>query len=362
MLAIALATVVFAQVPAKDPRAAAAEKQAAFVAQVAAAALNQDVALLQRLDAPFPKGVTFTDATAGDVVKAIRAASKSPIEFDSRAVGESGGWEATRLSCEPATVRQALDAVLRAISPEYEQYVIDVAAGVIVVTDEKGQRTLRTTAPYTLDSTFARMGAREGDASAFERTRRELDEFFMMTRHGAWEANGGDIARIAWTGTVATIDATPAMHHDIRKRLAQLEESLPSGTLEWSFAVAEIGPEADAASVDAALGAREALDKLVADGGASVVAAPRLLAGANDPAEIAIGSDADAISIKVEPTPARTGRVFVVRVKVTRGGAATEFALRAIPGVRAAAIIDVAGKKLLVEGLGLTEAMQKFRK
>ena len=366
MLSIALATLltpaVLAQVPAKDPRAAAADKQAAFVAQVAATALNQDIALLQRLDTPFPKSVSFTDATAGDVMKAIRAVAKSSIEFDSRAVGESGGWEAIRLSCEPATIRQALDAVIRAISPEYESYAVDVAAGVIVVTDEKGQRTLRTSAPYVLETTFARLGVPEGDQVAFERTRRELEDFFMMTRHAGWEANGGDLARIAWTGNVATIDATPAMHHDIRKRLAQLEESLPSTTIEWSFAIAELSAKADAASVDAAIGAREALDKLAKDGGATILAAPKILANANDPSEISIGSDADAIAIKVEPTPARTGRVFVVRVKITRGGAATEFSLRAIPGVRTAAVVDVAGTKLLVEGLGLTEAMRKFRK
>ena len=104
---------------------------------MAATALNQDIALLQRLDTPFPKPASFSDATAGDVMKAIRACAKSSIEFDSRAVGESGGWEAIRLSCEPATIRQALDAVIRAISPEYESYAVDVAAGVIVVTDEK---------------------------------------------------------------------------------------------------------------------------------------------------------------------------------------------------------------------------------
>jgi hypothetical protein len=362
MIAVTIASLVLAQVPAKDPRAAAAEKQAAFIAQVTATALNQDIGLLQRLDTPFPKPVHFEDAPAGEVMKAIRAAAKSTIEFDPRAVGESGGWEATRVTCDPATVRQALDALLRAISPEYEQYVVDVAAGIIVVTDEKGQRTLRTSAPYPLDATFTRMGVQDGDAAAFERTRRELEDFFMITQHGAWEANGGDIARVVWTGGVATVEATPSMHLDIRRRLAQLEEQLPSATLEWSFSIATLSDKATRESLDAAIGTREGVEKLVKDGTATVLAAPRLIASAIESAEIAIGSDSDSITVRVEPTPARTGRVFVLRIQVKQGNASGSLALRAIPGVRAAAVLEVGGRSLLIEGLGLTEAMQKFRK
>ncbi|MEY5060781.1 MAG: hypothetical protein RIS45_702 [Planctomycetota bacterium] len=366
MLPILLATAMFAQVQVKDPRAAAAEKQAAFVAQSAATALNHDIALLQRLEIPFPKPQKFSDVPAGDVMKEIRAAAKSPIEFDSRATGESGGWEAVRVTCEPATVRQALDAVLRAISPEYEPYVVDVAAGVIVITDGKGQRTLKVSAPYPLDATFVRMGARDGDETAFEAARSELTDFFMVTRNSVWEDSGGEIGRITWTGSVATVEATPGMHHDIRMRLAQLEQTLPSSTIEWTFTVASVAASADSASVDAAIGAREAFEKLAKDGGATVLCAPKLLATANEPAEIEVGSDSEKtamqVAIKVEPTPARTGRVFVLRAKLARGGATGEFAMRAAPGVRLAALVSVGGEKFLIEGLGLTEAMRKIRK
>lgn len=359
--AAALTGPALAQVQAKDPRAAAAEKQAAFVAQVSATALNQDIALLQRLEIPFPKPQKFADVPAGDVMKEIRAAAKSTIEFDSRAVGESGGWEAIRVTCEPATVRQALDAVVRAISPEYAPYVIDVAAGIIVITDEKGLRTLKVSAPYALGATFQRMGVREGDEIAFETARGELTDFFMVTRNSIWEDLGGEIGRVVWTGDVATVEATPGMHHDIRKRLALLEESLPSATLSWTFSVAELDPKADPASCDAALASQDALEKLAKDGGATISAAPKLVAQATEPAEIEIGSDTSKLSIKVEPTPSRTGRVFVVRVRVSRDGATSELALRAVPGVRTAALIDVGGRKVLVAGLGLTEAMQKLR-
>ena len=363
VLASLSAPLALAQVPVKDVRDVAAQKQAAALAQATVSALNHDIGLLQRLDIPFPKPVTFTDAPAGEVMKAIRAAAKSSIEFDSRAVGESGGWEAIGVSCEPATVRQALDAVVRAISPAYQQYLVDVAAGIIVITDEAGQKTLKAQAQYPLDATVARMGGRDGDEPALERTRAELEAFMMLTRPDAWIENGGDVGRISWTGSVATVDATPGMHHDIRRRLAQLEEALPGQNLQWAISVAECAEKADAASIDAAVGTRDALDKLVKDGGARIVSAPRLLAPATEAAEIKIGGDGGEFTARIEPAGSRSGRSFVLRVRqATAGGQASEFSMRVVPGVRSAAVFDAGGKRLIVDVLGLTEAMLKMRK
>lgn len=350
----AIAGAAHAQVPQRDFKNAA-DKQAAFVAQATAQALDQDIAILQRLDVPFPKSVSFVDTPAGDVMKAIRSSVKATIEFDSRALGDSGGWEATRLSCEPATVRQALEAVVRAISPEYEQYAIDVAAGLIVVTDEAGQRTLKTTAQYPLETTIARLGAKDGDGLV-ERTRNELEDFLMLTRHDAWVENGGDIARVTWTGPVATVEATPAMHHDIRRRLARLADALPSQNLVWAVTVAEIPAGADATAVDAAVAAREGLDKLAAQGGAKIVSAPRLLAPSNESAEIKIGSDASELTVRIEPAGTRTGRVFVVRVSERNGASTREFSIRAVPGVRAATLVGGAGGMLLIDVLGTPDS------
>ena len=92
-----------------------ADKQAAFIAQTVSAALQQDLALLMRLVAPFPKPTSFQATPAGEVVKAIRAASKVHIEIDTRAFGEDSSWESKPVTCEPASMRQALDAVIRAV-------------------------------------------------------------------------------------------------------------------------------------------------------------------------------------------------------------------------------------------------------
>ena len=55
--------------PAADPAQA---KREAFLADVAAQALASDLALLERLDGRFGKTVSFRDAPAGDVLKAIK--------------------------------------------------------------------------------------------------------------------------------------------------------------------------------------------------------------------------------------------------------------------------------------------------
>ena len=248
MTPLAIAAIFLLQVPpAVSAKELAATKQAAYLAQTASAALNHDLGLLQRLDTPFPSATSFRETTAGELMKIIRATTKSAIELDTRVVGDSGGWELKTVSCEPTTVRQALDALVRAISPEYERFVVDVAAGMLVITDAAGQRTLKCQAQYPLAQMLPRLGAQDGAqdgghdemGSTIELARTELENFIMLTQHEDWNAMGGDLARIDWTGSVATVEATPAMHFDIRKRLAQLEESLPSLNLQWAVRVVE---------------------------------------------------------------------------------------------------------------------------
>ena len=95
---------VGAKAPARDPAEA---KRAAFLADVEASALANDLALLRRLDGRFSKPVAFSEAPAGDVLKAIKEAVKASIEVDPRAVGESGGWALKPVSCEGASIRAA---------------------------------------------------------------------------------------------------------------------------------------------------------------------------------------------------------------------------------------------------------------
>jgi hypothetical protein len=342
-----------------------AEKQAAFVAQTANPGLQQDLALLLRLEAPFPKPASFQATAAGEVVKAIRNAAKLQIEIDGRAFGESSNWESKPVTCEPATMRQALDAVLRAVEPGYTEYRVDVAAGIVVLTDEEGQSRLRAPAQYPLAVVLARMGASEADAPALDLAKAELEEFFALTNPDAWESRGGSIARIVWTGAVATIDAPPSFHHDIRRRMLALEAALPGVNLLWVVHVSDC-TGAGAADVVAAVAQPEALERLAKDGLAKRLSAPRLLAKSSEPAEIRIESQkdggTDALVVRIEPAPGAGGRAFTVRIESGVEGARTAVSMRAVPGVRAAVAFEAGGRTLVADVIGLSELAQKLLK
>lgn len=347
-----------AQLPAQQQ---AAEKQAAFVAQTASAALLQDIALLSRLDAPFPKPTSFTGTPAGEVLKAIRAASKVSIELDGRALGEASAWEIKAVTCEPATMRQALEAVVRAITPGYTDLHIDVAAGIVVLTDDEGLSRLKAPAQYPLAVTLSRLGASETDAPALELAMAELEEFLAVTYPDAWESRGGGIARVVWTGSVATVEAPPGFHHDIRRRLSTLEAALPGINLLWSVQVADVTGASDADLGDA-LAQPAALERLAKDGHAKTLASPRLLAKSTEPAEIRLGDGTEELLVRIEPVAGSKGQVFIARIEAGAGERRGAVVLRVVPGVRAAVAFDAGGRRLAVEVHGLTELAQKLLK
>jgi len=338
-----------------------ADKQAAFIAQTVSAALQQDLALLMRLEAPFPKPTSFQATPAGEVVKAIRAASKVPIEIDTRAFGEDSNWESKPVTCEPASMRQALDAVIRAVEPGYTEYRVDVAAGIVVLTDADGQARLRAAAQYPFGVVLSRMGASETDAPALDLAKSELEEFFALPDPDAWESRGGSIARVVWTGSVASIDAPPSVHHDIRRRLSALEASLPGVNLLWIVHVSDC-TGADDADVAAALAQPEEIERLSRNGVAKRLTAPRMVAKSTEPAEIRIEGGADALLVRIEPVAGAGGRAFLVRVESGAEGARTTVSLRVVPGIRAAAAFNAAGRTLVVDVQGLSELAQKLLK
>ena len=109
--------------PAQDPaQRQVAEKRVkkpvAIESTLEESILTSDIALLNRLDKPFAEPASFRDVTAGDIVAAVRKETEIPIEIDRRAIGDAGGWEFIRVTCNPKTPRAALDAVVRAISPD----------------------------------------------------------------------------------------------------------------------------------------------------------------------------------------------------------------------------------------------------
>jgi hypothetical protein len=350
-------------VPAGLPVDGKADAKAiAFVTQAANAALANDIALMARLDTPFPKPVTFKDANASDVLESVRTLAKVSVEIDTRAVGDAGGWEYKHVTCAPATARAALDAVIRAISPDYQPFVADVAAGIVVITDPSGQRTLRARAQYPLGGTLARLGGKtEGDEATLS-AKEQLERFVELTQPDVWNSQGGDIGAIQWTGEVATITATPAMHHDIRRRLAELEELLPAASLQWTVRAVEFDAKATKDAIDAAIGSAGGIDAVVKDGLGKLLSAPKIMAPTQQPAEIKVGDGASSIEVHIDPIAGDAGAVFAVRAKQTDGQRTREIAMRAVPGVRSVGVIDAGGTRLLVEVLGMSESALKALK
>ncbi len=328
------------------------------------AALQHDLALLQRLEIPFPKPVALQEMPAGEVMKLIRDTAKVAIEIDRRAVGESGGWEVVPVTGEATTVRAALDAVLDAISPEYETYTVDVASGMLVLTDPRGQRRLKSTALYQLEPLIARVGASTSEGRSLSDIQERIADFLYETvTPEDWAATGGDLARLAWTGPVASIDAPPSIHFEVRRQLALLEATLPSANIVWAVTIAEIGAQVDDAAIASVVASRAALEKFVKDGTAGITSAPRVLTRADEPAEVTIGSDDRSITVRIEPVVGDAARVFSVRmVESSEGRTTASITLRAQPGARSAAVVERNGKRLLLDVVGTPESDLKLQK
>ncbi len=349
------------------------------------AILASDIAILARLDKPFAEPASFRDATAGDIVAAVRKETELPIEVDRRALGDAGGWEFIRVTCDPLTPRAALDAVLRSISPDYEQYALDVASGIVVMTDASGQTKLRATMRYPYSGLLGRLASvrmpSDGNDQAAEEDAKEdanegandargdspvalLTRYLELINPDAWKVNGGDLASVEFIGTIASITATPAMHHSIRHAIEDLVRELPSVNLMWSVRVLALESDASDAAVREAIASAAGLDALVASGRATILSAPRLLSQRTKTAEISIGSDASKLAIAIAPMHTTTEEVFVVSVNESttspQGAVSRSVIVRATPGVRCAATMDGSGRRLLVEVAGLSESAQRL--
>lgn len=316
------------------------------------AALEADVELLRRLDKPYPadQRPAWTDVPAKEVVEAIRKELKVAIDIDRRAVGDSGGWEWQRVTCEPATPRAALDAVARAISPSYDAFKVEVAAGIVVFTDDAGRRTLRAPAPYQLGSLLSRAAEirelledEDADADAPPRGMEALLAALAEIAPESWTDAGGDVSRVvSRTGTLVLIETSPAIHKDIRDRLAVFAAMLPPARVLWSVEVLAVPAGAEQSAVDLALSA-EALDRAT-DDTFERLAAPRLLAARGAPAAVVVGSDEDGFSVQIDPVPDTVPETYLVRVRDNRNGAMRELEMRATIGSLAAAFMGSSAK------------------
>jgi hypothetical protein len=318
-------------------------------------ALAADLAILAKLDEPLATPQSFRSADAGAVVEAMRVATGLPIEIDHAIVGESGGWELARVSCDAVTPRVALDAVARAISTGYRVMELDVVAGIAIFTDSARASRITSIRRYDLGPVLRRMDRRDEPAAELARgvARMVID---AIDREG-WRDNGGEVSWLQAVDQTLVVSTTPARHHGIGRFLDGLARSLPEPAIRWTIRIADI--RADVADADLALAldsARE-LDALISLGGASLRSRPVLLALRHDGASIEIGQASErgaksvALAIDVKPVIGSTSYAVTVRESSTDGS--RTLSLRALEGIRSAGFIEAGGKRLLVEVLGV---------
>lgn len=306
--------------------------------------LESDLAILARLDRTAKAPFAFTDAPAGEIVQAVRTATGLAIEMDRNAMGDSGGWELKRLSCAATTPRAALDAVARAISNVVSAMRVDVAAGIVVLTDEAGSARLAARATYD-SAPFAALVSGVDDA---ERCGRAIDFLAGQIEPDAWERNGGDAVDADCLGRQMAVTAPPSIHHEIRRALVAAREAAPPDAILWRLRVLSAGDETDATAVLGALARGLPLDEQ----GVETLSAPSVLTRRDEPAAVAIGSDASRIEIEIVPVGAGTS---LATLRWTEGESTAVISTTVATGSRGLAATTIAGRTLILEVSG-TEA------
>jgi hypothetical protein len=265
--------------------------------------------------------------------------------------------------------------VVRELSWEDDAYRVDVASGIVVITDTSGQRTLRTTARYTLDDLLNRISPRDrrgnpgdDDIAGFTLATAKLRDFMLTVDSESWVENGGDLASVEFLDNVASVKATPALHSALRTLFDELARALPAPTMEWTARIVEFTPEASDAEVAASLADDVRLQTLIDVGQASILAAPKVLALRTEPAEITIGNESESFTIKIEPAVSPGQDIFLVRATFARkrptGDTVSSVVLRAVSGLHAACVIEIPGesrpRRLLLDALGVSHTASQL--
>lgn len=313
-------------------------------------ALAADLAILARFDVPFAERRSFRDATARQVIDEAAKAAGHSVEIDSQIVGDSGGWELIQLSCDARTPREALDAVAQAISTSYRRMELEVVAGIPVFSENSRATRLVALKRYDLQPILSRMAAdRSAEADDDARTETVADIIMDGVDPDGWINLGGNISRLRVIGRTLIVWTTPSRHHALARLLRELEHALPAPNQAWRIRVAIVSPRVDAGALEAALGSQAGLDALLEAEGASLVAAPRLVALRGQEASITIEGGAEAVEVRITPTESRDASL--VKVLRRAGGRTLAVTLRAVERVRGAGVVVVGDEMLLVEVL-----------
>lgn len=286
--------------------------------------LKADLALLARLDQPFAEPVPFDDAPVGDVLKRIAKETGVRILPDRHVMEEGGGWTLKTVTCVAATPRIALDAAVRSISEGLEGVRLDVASGVVVLTDNSGLRALRATRTYYAEDllrAFSEPAVGPADTIVDDSFSRLLEVVSTAVEPETWDLNGGDISRATIAGSGLLVTTTPALHHQIARALAALRETTPTEPILWTVTLRELPAEIDRAAeqelvASVLAGANsDAINHAATLG--RVLSQPKILAKPTEPASISVGSESERWSFDLRPSCADGRCTYSLDVALT---------------------------------------------
>ncbi|MFM1866887.1 MAG: hypothetical protein RL591_295 [Planctomycetota bacterium] len=300
--------------------------------------LQVDLALLERLDQPFAEPLTFDDATIDELLKRIAKETGVRILPDRHVLEEGGGWTLKTVTCVAATPRIALDAAVRSIGEGLESVRLDVASGVVVLTDESGLRALRTTCTYNAEDllrAFSPVGSEPAGSNVDESSGRLLEVLANAVEPESWELNGGDLLSASIGGSSLTVRTTPALHQKVARALEALCETTPTEPILWTVTLRELSVDIDRAKEQelVASAARHGSGNTGVNDDALagvVVSQPKILARPTEPASISLGSESERWSFDIRPSCADGRCTYTVDVALTKqdeasaSGAATK--------------------------------------
>ena len=297
--------------------------------------LQADLALLERLDQPFAEPVPFDDAPVGEVLKRIAKETGVRILPDRLVLEEGGGWTLKTVTCVAATPRIALDAAVRSIGEGLGSVRLDVASGVVVLTDSSGLRALRTTCTYDAEDllrAYSQVGSGSADSVVDEPFKPLLDALASAVEPESWVLNGGDLLSAATAGSGLTVYTTPAFHQKVARALVTLCETSPTDPILWTITLRELPADIDrateqdlvasaAAGAGAGVGAQEnevPNEEVRNPKVPGVVRSqPKILARPTEPASISLGSESETWSFEIRPSCADGRCTYSLDVALT---------------------------------------------
>jgi hypothetical protein len=324
--------------------------------------LEADVALLARLDVPFAEPISFDDAPVGEVLERVQKESGLRLVPDRHVLSDGGGWKLKSVTTVAPTPRVALDAMVRSLGEGLDGVHLDVASGVLVLTDNDGLRSLRATRMYRVGDIVRALlpvetndGVERGggqnvvplDPRIAAPDARLLDTIMTAIDPEIWEWAGGDLASAELAGDALVVKATPAVHRKVEQLLTQLRAATPTDPILWSVTIVEL-------PADIAPGAERDLLGRIAGGveggrkdqvpGARIVSQPKILSQPTEVATFAIGDETEGWTLEIHPSCDQGRCTYAIEVGHRAGsgadGRTTRIALHAQVGTAAATVFS----------------------